>query len=62
MSNTSIVNGFQRMWEHVLYKMAEKADADHTHDASDIVGGTTIIYSETLPENPEPGVIYAVPI
>ena len=32
MANTSIKAAFERMWQHVITKIEEKADIDHTHD------------------------------
>lgn len=32
MANTSILAAFERFWQHVVAKVGEKADLDHTHD------------------------------
>lgn len=39
MANTSIYNAFERMWQHVIAKLGDKANAEHTHD--------DIYYTET---------------
>ncbi len=39
MANTSIYNAFERMWLHVVAKLGDKANAEHTHD--------DIYYTET---------------
>ena len=55
MTNTSIKNAFQRMWEHLLYKIDNiqtqidnKAPNSHKHAASDITSGT--IANARLPQ------------
>lgn len=32
MANTSIYAAFEKMWQHVIAKLSEKASADHSHD------------------------------
>ena len=32
MANASILAAFERMWQHVLAVIGNKADATHTHD------------------------------
>lgn len=32
MANQSIKNAFERFWQHVVAKLGDKADIDHTHD------------------------------
>lgn len=32
MANTSILAAFERMWQHVVAKLGDKANLDHTHD------------------------------
>lgn len=36
MANTSILAAFERMWAHVVTKLSEKADNEHTHTAAAI--------------------------
>ena len=31
MTNQSIYNGFERMWQHILLKLTNKSDVGHTH-------------------------------
>lgn len=40
MTNQSIRAAFERMWQHIVVAMSGKADANHTHSASDISSGT----------------------
>lgn len=32
MANPSILAAFERMWQHTIAELGNKADLDHTHD------------------------------
>lgn len=32
MANTSILNAFERMWQHVVVALGKKSDLNHNHD------------------------------
>lgn len=36
MANTSILAAFERMWQHTVAALGNKANADHTHAISDV--------------------------
>lgn len=36
MANTSILNAFERMWQHVVAALSNKSDKDHKHSLDDI--------------------------
>lgn len=38
MANASILAAFERMWQHVVAVVGNKADTDHTHDITDMTG------------------------
>ena len=40
MANTSILAAFERMWQHVIAVVGNKADVEHSHDnASSVANG-----------------------
>lgn len=47
MANTSILNAFERMWQHVVVALGGKADSDHSHTASEI-GAATSDHTHTV--------------
>lgn len=50
MANTSIFAAFERMWQHTVAALGNKADLSHNHDASNIESGT--LSSDRLPTVP----------
>jgi hypothetical protein len=54
MANASILAAFERMWQHVIAKVGEKADIEHTHTLESL----GIAYGETLPETGVEGQIF----
>ena len=36
MVNASILNAFERMWQHIAATLADKSDVGHNHTISDI--------------------------
>lgn len=51
MKNQSIKTAFQRFWEHVVDKISDKADINHTHNWNDLKDkpfGETTTYGDTL--------------
>lgn len=44
MTNNSIKAAFQRFWEHVVARLDDKADVNHTHDYADSVHNHDDIY------------------
>lgn len=38
MANTSILSAFERMWQHVVAALGNKADIGHDHDATELTG------------------------
>ena len=45
MANTSILAAFERMWQHVVAVVGNKADVTHTHDVEDIDMSTFRVYA-----------------
>ena len=40
MTNISIKNAFERMWQHIIFLLGNKSDLVHEHSASEITTGT----------------------
>ena len=38
MANQSILAAFERMWQHIIAALKNKADVDHSHTIDDIDG------------------------
>jgi len=32
MANKSIYDAFERLWQHIIHALSNKADSNHTHD------------------------------
>ena len=54
MTNTSILAAFERMWQHVVAALGNKADIDHTHEFS----GSSVYVQPDEPANAQIGTLW----
>ena len=54
MTNTSILAAFERMWQHVVAALGNKADIDHTHESD----GSSIYVQANEPTDAQSGALW----